>query len=256
MNLRNFGDRLKRGVKPLLWHDDLRALVGRARYTYYARLRRGLRTREAELGIDRTVSHNLLGLADHRGVRMKRLLAPLVTIETIGPESDILVVGPRTESDLLLLGSLGFSLSRIRGVDLISYSPMVDLGDVHALSYPPDRFDVVVCGWTLSYSKAPRVAAAELARVCRPGGVIAVAVEYSEVAAGRPVGGVSYVLGHPGVERINSVAQLQELFGDSVGRIFVSHDAPARRSHLEDALHPDPSSVIFTFENVKPGRTG
>jgi hypothetical protein len=155
MRIRDIPGRLRSLAKPLLWHDGVREAVGRARFLYYARLRDQLRTRDSGHAIERTVSHNLRGLADHRGARMKRLLAPLAAIETIKPDSDVLVIGPRTESDLLLLASLGFSLSRIRGLDLISYSPLVDLGDMHELPYPADRFDVVICGWT-SATARPR----------------------------------------------------------------------------------------------------
>ena len=35
------------------------------------------------------------------------------------------------------------------------------------------------------------------------------------------------------------------------GEVFLSHDAPARRSHTEDALVPAPSAVLLTFANAK-----
>lgn len=242
-------------MTPLLWHDDLRAAVGQARFLYHARLRGRLRTMDSAAATPATVQHNLrsLGarLGEHRGVRMKQLLAPLRAIETLGPESRCLVIGPRNESDLLLLSALGFSWSRIRGLDLISYSPRVDLGDMHAAPYPDDSFDLVVCGWTLSYSVRPEVAAAEMVRVCRPGGVIALAVEYSDVPTGRPIPGAAYALDAPGSVRINSVAQLRELFREALGEVFLAHDAPARRSHTEHALVAAPSAVLLSFANAK-----
>ena len=81
--------------------------------------------------------------------------------------------------------------------------------------------------------------------------MIAVAVEYSDVPAGRPSGGLFYPNDEPIPKRINSVSQLRDLFGTAVGEVFLSHDAPARRSHTEDALVTSPSAVLFTFANAK-----
>jgi SAM-dependent methyltransferase len=183
---------------------------------------------------------------------MKRLLAPLLAIETLGPASQFLVVGPRTESDLLLLASLGFSLSRIRGLDLISYSPLIDLGDMHSMPYADSSFDVVICGWTLSYSNEPERAAQEMVRVCRPNGLIAVAVEYCDTPGELVSGGVPYVLEVKGRPRINSVRQLRELFSPAVETVYLEHDAPARRSHGPHGLVADPSSVLLAFSIAKP----
>ena len=235
----------------LLWHDRVRSLVGRARYVFFARVMKRLRTLESSSAIDHTIEHNLRGIGDQRGSRMKRLLAPLLAIETLGPESRFLVVGPRTESDLLLLASLGFSLSRIRGLDLISYSPLIDLGDMHSMPYADNSFDVVICGFTLSYSNEPERAAQEMVRVCRPGGLIAVAVEYCDTPGEQVSGGVPYVLEVKGRPRINSVRQLRELFSPAVQNVYLEHDAPARRSHGPNGLVANPSSVLLAFSISK-----
>lgn len=242
---------LSRHAVSLLWHDKVRSFVGRARYVYFAWVMKRLRTLESSSAIDHTIEHNLRSLGDQRGARMKRLLAPLLAIETLGPESRFLVVGPRTESDLLLLASLGFSLSRIRGLDLISYSPLIDLGDMHAMPYADNSFDVVICGWTLSYSNEPERAAQEMVRVCRPNGLIAVAVEYFDTPGELIPGSASYVLEVKDRPRINSVNQLRELFSPAVQTVYLEHDAPARRSHGPEGLVANPSSVLLAFSVAK-----
>jgi SAM-dependent methyltransferase len=47
------------------------------------------------------------------------------------------------------------------------------VGDARALPFPDSRFDVVVSGLVLNFVPEPAVAAAELARVVTPGGVVA-----------------------------------------------------------------------------------
>ena len=43
-----------------------------------------------------------------------------------------------------MLTSAGFDPANIRGLDLISYSSMVDVGDMHDLPYEDDSFDIVI----------------------------------------------------------------------------------------------------------------
>jgi ubiquinone/menaquinone biosynthesis C-methylase UbiE len=47
-------------------------------------------------------------------------------------------------------------------------------GDATALPFPADQFDVVVCRFALHHVQQAAAAIAEMARVCRPGGVVAV----------------------------------------------------------------------------------
>ncbi len=56
------------------------------------------------------------------------------------------------------------------GVDNVT----VETGDVYALAYPDDSFDVVHAHQVLQHLSDPVGALAEMARVCRPGGLVAV----------------------------------------------------------------------------------
>jgi len=58
----------------------------------------------------------------------------------------------------------------IRGLDLISYSPWVDLGDMHAMPYEDDTWDITLVSMVLTYSENPRKVVDEVVRVTKSGG--------------------------------------------------------------------------------------
>ena len=75
-----------------------------------------------------TTSHNIKGLRRDLSVVRSDALVKLLGFERLDPEARILSVGPRTEGELYNLAAHGFRLENIRGVDLLSYSPLIDLG--------------------------------------------------------------------------------------------------------------------------------
>ncbi|MCL6569413.1 MAG: methyltransferase domain-containing protein [Meiothermus silvanus] len=168
----------------LLLVDLIRFAVVAARYLWFVGVRRQLSTYDVNTGADtpvakHTISHNLKGLRDLAVNRSHLLARPLSVLETLPVDARILSIGPRSEGELFNLAAHGFVLRNITGLDLISYSPRVRLGDMHAMPFESDSFDAVVLGWVLAYSEDPVRAAREVVRVTRPGGVIAVGVEYS-----------------------------------------------------------------------------
>jgi hypothetical protein len=94
----------------------------------------------------------------------------------------VLTVGPRTEAEILTLIGCGFRPRNIRGLDLLSYSPFVDLGDMHAMPYDDDSFDVVILGWVLGYSRDNATVAAEVLRVARPGAFVLIGCQYNPLS--------------------------------------------------------------------------
>jgi SAM-dependent methyltransferase len=242
--------KLNRIARWLLRSGKIRALLCYIRFVWFVKLKKSLRTVSSHGAFPVTIDHNLKSLSDFRSSRMSLLLDPLAVIETVDPQSRILVIGCRNELDLLMLFAKGFSTRKVRGLDLISYSPFVDCGDMHSLPYSDDSFDVVICGWTLSYSRQPRVAAAEMKRVCRRGGVVAVAVEYCvDVAGVDSLRGYSISDGTG--RKLNSVLDLQELFSVHEVQVVFRHDAPARRSHSAMGFVEHPSGVGLVFFNEK-----
>jgi hypothetical protein len=140
-----------------------------------------------------TIQHNLEGvIGDLSSARSARLVKPLSCLEQIRPLAlnqrrnamlqdidvevplKLLCVGPRNEAEPLLLWSYGFSLENISSVDLISYSSLIQLADMHSLPFSSSTFDVIFSSCTLVYSKNILKAAEELKRVAKPGAIFAI----------------------------------------------------------------------------------
>jgi SAM-dependent methyltransferase len=74
-----------------------------------------------------------------------------------------------------------------------------DEGDVEALPYPDASFDIVATIFGAMFAPRPELAAAELVRVCRPGGIIAMANWTSEGFIGRMFKTFSRFIAPPGM---------------------------------------------------------
>ena len=215
----------------LLLVDLLRYAVVAARYLWFVILRQSLRTFDASAAnqaavATHTVSHNLKGLRDLAVNRSHLLVRPLSVIEALSVDADVLSIGPRSEGELFNLAAHGFVLARIRGLDLISYSPRVSLGDMHAAPFEADSFDAVILGWVLAYSEDRRLAASEVVRITRRGGIVAAGVEYSP----QSVDEIEAELGYqPGSRsRIASCAEILSYFGEAVDHVYYQHTVAAR----------------------------
>lgn len=130
-----------------------------------------------------TISHNHQGLSakpqSDRGAEITEILSNIIS------RSDrhlhrVLHVGPRNMSEIFASLSLGFDLERIFAIDLISFHPIVDIGDVHDVKHAENTFDIVVLGWILAYSANPEKAVSEVIRVARDGAVIVVGWDFSQ----------------------------------------------------------------------------
>ena len=99
---------------------------------------------------------------------------------------------------------------------------------MHDIPYPADSWDAVLLGWVLSYSTDQPKAAREVLRVTRPGGIVAVGVEYNPKSDNDIEKEVGYRVG--GSERLADSDQILELFRPHVGHVYFRHDvAPSRR---------------------------
>jgi SAM-dependent methyltransferase len=160
-------------------------------------------------------THSVFGM----GRRMGLLLYPAAALLREAPQARVLVVGPRTEDDIFWAWSLG--LTDARGLDLFSYSPWIDVGDMHATAYPDASFDAVLLGWVLAYSSAPATALAECRRILKPGGLLGIGMEsiaaaaFASVRESRP-------------NPVNSVADLDAILG--LPKVFV-HDPALPRNY-------------------------
>jgi SAM-dependent methyltransferase len=131
--------------------------------------------------IKNTVEHNVQALKQATALaRPDILIRPITSTNRFRVDCgnmNVLTIGPRTEAEIFSLLAAGFAPQNITGLDLISYSPFVELGDMHAMPYGNDRFDVIILGWVLGYSQNVPKAAAEIIRVAKPGAYIAIGHE-------------------------------------------------------------------------------
>lgn len=221
----------------LLHVDVVRFAVAWARFAWFTRIRHQVRTFDAggEVAAN-TVSHNMKGLRDLAVNRAMYLTRPLSVIERLGTRSDLLLIGPRTEGEILGLIAHGFERRRIRALDLITYSPWVELGDMHAMPYPDNSFDAVILGWVLAYSEDRARAAAEVLRVLRPGGIVAIGVEWSPDSNEDLLQQRGYLPGS--AQRITGCDEILALFEPEVIDVLVREEP--------DRTKVEPMVVIFS----------
>lgn len=128
---------------------------------------------------DQTLTHNMAALAGRAGFgmanRMALLLYPIAAALRLRNDPQVLIVGPRTEDDIFWARSLG--LRNARGLDLFSYSKLIDIGDMHSTSFVSGQFDAVILGWVISYSNDPERMVRECKRIVKPGGYIGFGIE-------------------------------------------------------------------------------
>ena len=127
---------------------------------------------------------------------------------------------------------------------MFSFSPLIDVGDMHDMPYPDNSFDVIICGWVLSYSENKEKAASEIVRVAKDGAFIGVGISYSSKTDGDIVAERGYLIGSP--KRLESTEDIKRCFGDHVGTTFFAHDVPVGH----EAEHWDILSVFSINKSV------
>ena len=202
-----------------------------------------LATPDAESGVaDYAISHNLDYLKGLAALdRPLHLVMPLRSIALIVnriKHMKVLTIGPRTESEIFTLVACGFDPANITAIDLISYSDLVDTGDMHDMPYADNSFDVVIMGWVLAYSDDPVKAVREARRVARSDAVFAVGCEYSPLSDAEQTAGGSLV-GHGG--RYDSADDILTLFEGDVGTVWFRQD-------IDPSLKDKTDSVMAIFK--------
>ncbi len=139
-------------------------------------------SQDSKFSIENTVRHNLESLNPQIAARRPwAILGPLLGVDNINknlPEIKVLIVGPRTEAEILLYLSMGFQGKNIIGLDLISYSDFIVKGDMHDMPFKDEEFDIVIFSWVLGYSTNQKIAVKEAVRVLKDGGYICIGEQW------------------------------------------------------------------------------
>jgi SAM-dependent methyltransferase len=227
-----------KAAKSTLVNDEIRFWVGHGRFKKYKANIKILQAKSSK-SVKNVTEYNLKAFdnikTDFLMRRMKWLIFSALATETTSPDNNILVIGPRTENEILFLKGLGYN--NVQGVDLISYSPWVKLGDMHNMPFPKSSFDVVLCGWTLPYSKIPQKVALEILRVTKQDGIIAVGLEHiPEKTLKKMKINFSRIknstlnpreIAH---KRLNSCEDILGVFKkQNISEIYFRHDAPLKK---------------------------
>lgn len=197
---------------------------------------------------ENTVNYNKEGIKGKWALLRPMILANVLTscdwTSVNAGSIDLLTVGPRTEAELFYLAAIGFNPRKIRALDLVSYSPFVDLGDMHDMPYADDSFDVVILGWVLAYSIDNKKAVDEVLRVARPGAYIAVGCEYNPLDEEEIVEHLAAKnLAMGSATRLDSTDDILSLFEGKVDRIIFRHDV-----HPEMRDQPGGIMTVFTLK--------
>jgi hypothetical protein len=159
----------------LFKNDYLRYLLVYIRYLFY-RLFYKFEEISSPYSISNSNSYNRSALNSIRTEcfynRIKYLHGILMSLEYISKNSNILLIGSRSENELIYLKSYGFI--NITCVDILSYSPTIKCMDMHNLKFKNNKFDIIICGWTLVYSQNQKKCANELVRVTKDNGIVAI----------------------------------------------------------------------------------
>lgn len=258
-------------VKNIRWYafyriDLFRYIICRVRKIYFINIKRQLKIWSGEKksiltlnsGID-AIEHNIQGLHDLSCARALRIVKPLSVIETYRPlegmpalggtlydldyicNAKVLTIGPRTEGEIYCLRAYGFKPENIRGLDLISYSPYIDVGDMHNMPYPDDSFDIVIASCVLVYSMDPDKACKEILRIVKKEGLVCIAQDTNLIPENNRV----KVSGKNALR----LSDYLDYFNKHVKRVFFQHELPERLRLIKDnegACYT--SSLIFQVE--------
>ena len=209
--------------------------------------------KKAEGVFEGTVDHNIQGIKNSVPAlasltRSELVLRPVMCLDqifsyqsqSVFPDLTCLLIGSRTEYEVLSALSYGIQPANLKAIDLISYSPWITPGDMHELPYPDNSFDMIILGWVLGYSNTPKKVAAEIIRVARPGAVVS-------------IGNDCYTMEHikasqfGDVDVPQTIPALLNCFGSSVDKVYFSHEPNYHRKDIPGFI----GHIITTFDIKK-----
>ena len=162
------------------WFHWRRLVYGMFPLTRVRRRQTEFRNRSAKAHlVEKVIPHNQGLQRRISRSRTEKLMYLLRSVEGLSPKScRVLCIGPRNEAEILLLSLHGFSRQHITAIDLFSQSPLIQVMDMHELRFPDDHFDIVYSSYVLRYSSDVQRACAEMVRVTKDSGLVAIAYVY------------------------------------------------------------------------------
>ena len=217
-----------RTCKQILTIDLVRYLIALPRFIYFAKILRRVKVYKGDKRFisDNTIYHNFPKWNSLVVIRSNLLIRPLSITDPVYTKIEqlhVLSIGPKAEGEILNLIGYGFSPKKIRGLDLVSYSPYVDVGDMHNLPYHDNSFDVVISGWVLQgYTNNPKRAAQEMLRVVKNKGIIAIGIGWVPKSHKDRL---SKLRGYSFERYLDNVQDILDLFGkEAIDHIYLSQD--------------------------------
>ena len=158
-------------------------------------------------------ARNLFGLdLDVVGGKSQRFLDFLKLYDDKLEDKKVLIIGPRNEAEIFTFAGSGLDTKNIIAVDLFTYSPKIQVMDMHELEFGNGIFDVVYAGWVISYSEKRSLAISEMMRVLKPGGLVGVTATLAKASNDDLIAKRGYMIGSK--DRIQDVDSLVDLFQD------------------------------------------
>ena len=144
------------------------------------------------------------------GQRSTMLIAPLKSLDFVNfKNAKVLSVGPRTESEIFNLVGHGFKLKNIEAIDLQSYSKVIKLGDLLDIPFENDKFDIVICGWVLSYTNKVKKGIDEMIRVTKNNGIICIGISDHDTKVTK--------------ESLSSSGEIINYFGENLKEVYFKY---------------------------------
>jgi len=147
----------------------------------------------------------------------------------------VLSIGSRSLGELLNLEAHGFKNKNITGVDLFSINERILVADMHDLPFEDDYFDIVICGWVLSYSDKKEKAIAEIVRVLKNKGICSIGASYSPESNEQQRIRRGYLIGSE--TKIQNTKYIEDLFGEKIDKVYFRVDPERLEIH---------SQIVFT----------
>ena len=105
--------------------------------------------------------------------------------------------------------------------DLLSYSPLIQLGDMHKLDFDHEEFDIVLMGWCLAYSNDKEKVLSEVKKVLKPNGIMVIGHTVLSSPDNDILEKRGYLVASPFV-KINSLDDLDSLSNIAGFKMFYS----------------------------------